>query len=36
MSFRGQLIVIPTNANLIRDTETFGSMDPYVTVSCNN
>ena len=34
MSFKGILEVAPNNAVITRDTELFGSMDPYVIIKC--
>ena len=32
MSGKGTIVIIPKTARLTRDTEMFGSMDPYVKV----
>ena len=29
----GTLVILPRSANLTRDTETFGSMDPYIKLT---
>jgi hypothetical protein len=33
-SIKGKLTVEIVEANLTRDTETFGKMSPYVTIIC--